>query len=143
VSFRVDVPEGWLCASAVFIAPPESATEPLLPTLQTTAKFRTTIAVVKEPVPAGTRARQVLDGQLAAMKGAGVQAKLLASEDLDDGGVFAELSSVGPQGEQVRQLEMIRVIGEIAITTVASVLEGPDHERRKESLRELVLSTNI
>jgi hypothetical protein len=136
---RLSLPDGWQAATAVFVAPPDNASRPALPTASPMAAFRSTLVLSVEPVPAGTSAEQVLQGQLQHRKASGEQVRVLERSERG-GELWVELGMNGPGGLRLRQLVRLFVAGGGAYTVAATVLDDPSLATRRADVDRALAS---
>ena len=136
----VEVPDGWRGVELTVVAP--AATGPA-PMLAKGAGFRRTMKFAGEPVPEGTTAKGYFDAQVRALREAGSDLKILKAGPLrrtDCDGLWAEIASVGPGGEPLRQLQHILVRGTEVWIAVATDVGDDNWEQARAEIDPLLAS---
>lgn len=137
-TLELDLEGGWNVSTIILSGP-----EPKAGTLegQSTGKhqFQPNIVIATEKVGPGETSESYTEKQRRGLKKVGVsrsEVALPVQVVLDNGtkGLICEQVLVGPNGEHVRQLQLVTIKNGVAYTFIASTLEGKKKDPSVEAI---------
>jgi hypothetical protein len=149
-NFSITTPDDavskWTLSTIILMGPTEeNPVDPRMPTLQAPRRFQTNIIVTWERVDANETPESYVKRQHDELRQAGVSRreaappeKVKLSGDLE--GFLTEQEITSPEGEQVRQLQLVTIKKGLAYTLITSQLVGAPFERMRDQFREILLS---
>jgi hypothetical protein len=142
--FALPAADDWQIASVIMVGPPDEAAG----TPPGTQNFQQNIVVVSEQVPAEETAEAYVQKQTAKLK---EQKALFASPgqlekiNLADArpAVIFEHVVLGPNGERVRQMQVVSLHAGRMHALIASHLDGPRFAAHRASLRSILTAAKL
>jgi hypothetical protein len=139
--FSLPTPADWQIASIILVGPPDTAAPG-------TPAFQQNIVVVSEPVAADETVESYVQKQTAKLK---EQKALHASPgqlekvSLPGGRAAAMFEHVvlGPNGEKVRQLQLVSIHEGRMHALIASHLDGPRFAAQRPALRQILTQARL
>lgn len=139
--FQLNVSDSWQIASFIMIGPADGAEAG-------GQQFQQNLVVVSEPVEASETAESYVQKQTAKLKeqkalyAAPGQLEKVTLANQRPAVVFEHVV-LGPNGERVRQLQLISVANKRIHAMIASHLDGPRFSAQRAALRQLLTSVKL
>lgn len=145
-SFAIDAPEDWTLSTLILSGPvAKDPTSSGMPTTKAVRPFQPNLIATMEQVEPTETPESYVGKQLEGLRRAGVQRRETAPPEklkLASGheGLLTEQAVVGPQGERVRQLQLVAIKAGVAHTLICSHLDGPSYDRSKAAFKKMLVS---
>lgn len=144
--FSIKTPANWQLASLIMVGPPPDPADLKSPGV--TGAFQQNAVVVSEMVEDSETLESYAQKQAQRLKEQGVTHKPaggLQKFTLSDGAaaVIAEHVVTGPNGEKVRQMQLITRHGKMIHTVIASHLDGMLFETCRDAFRSMLESARF
>lgn len=145
-TFTVDAPPSWTLSTVILAGPVDD--NPAAGGMMTTKKarpFQQNVIATLEQVPPTETPESYVKKQLEGLRAAKVDRKEGAKPEtvkLQSGGegLLTEQIVVGPEGERVRQMQLVSIKNGVAHTIIASHLDGVPFEKSRATFRQMLLS---
>ena len=144
-TFSLEAPDDWTLNSVILAGPVDDSPQQGMLTTKAVQPFQRNLITTLEQVGPNETLEGYVQRQIDGLREAGVprqEGRPPEKVNLEGGqeGLLTEQIIQGPDGERVRQMQLVVIKKGAAHTTIASHLDGASFERVREEFRKMLLS---